>query len=118
MRIARQCVYQCLARIDVIPVAVGLARRDVVIVALEAAATLSSKFAGAAAQQGTNGRANERHCVLRCDRVVERRRVEHSLAANQSYSSRDVERGLEDSIGARRTSQALSHVDQNRVREA
>ena len=100
------------------PVTRWLAGGRVVIIAFEDRAQLRRQSFIRHAQQTSDRRANHRHRILRGHRIVQRRRVEHALTADEPGFFGYLERRLEDAIGPRTVAQPSSHVDQHRVHEA
>ncbi len=102
----------------VIPSAGRLACAWDVIVSLEDRAKLRSQLLVGDLEQRPYRRPNQGHGVLGRDCVVERGRIEHTLAADKSSLFRDFQHCIENPIGPRRRSQPRAHIDQNRMHEA
>ena len=116
--IARQSVDECFPGHHVIPLTLWLPCGGVVVVAAKHLSDVSCQLHVCHPQKATEGRADECHRVLRRHCVIERRRVQHPLAAHQPRRAGYLQTLLEDAIGSLGAPQSRPHVHQHRVHEA
>jgi hypothetical protein len=116
--VADQRVHQLLPRGPILPVAGRLARRPVVVLALQQLPDLDLQRWRAGAQQPTDRATDHRHGVLGGDRVLQRGRVQHAAHPDQPHPASQRTRHPEDPVRILRTTQPSPQIDQHGVGEA
>ena len=116
--VADQRIHQLLAGGPIGPVTSRLARRSVVILALEQAPDLGRQRRRAGPQQPPDRPPQHGHGVLGGDRVLQRGRVQHPLDPNQPHLAGQLCRHSEDPIQIGRAAQPRPQIHQHGVGEA
>ncbi len=117
MRVLRERVDQLLARLAVLVVADRFPRGPVVVIACEQATQFGLQHHVARGEQSADRGADQRDRVHRRDRVIQRRRVQHPPAANQTRRLRGLQHRLEDPVRLVGRPKPGAHIDQHRMRE-
>ena len=116
--VADQRVHQRLAGGPIGPVTGRLARRGVVVLALQPRSHLGLERGRAGPQQPPDRPPQHRHGVLGGDRVLQRRRVQHPLDPDQPHLAGQLAGHPEDPIRIRRAAQPRPQIHQHGVGEA
>ena len=113
-----QRVHQRLAGGPVAPVAGRLARRGIVVLALQPRSHLRLELRRAGPHQPPDRPPQHRDGVLGGDRVLQRRRVQHPLDPDQPHLAGQLTGHPEDPIRILRAAQPGPQIHQHRVGEA
>jgi hypothetical protein len=116
--ITDQRIHQRLARLGVSPITRRLARRLIVILAVQHRPHCALQPAVARSQQPADRATHQRDGVLGGHRVEQRRRVQRALESDQARLRRDLLGDPPDPLGIPRRPQAGAQVHQHRVRTA
>ena len=116
--VADQRVHQRLPSLAILPVTGRLARRSIVVLALQPRPHLRLERRWAGPQQPPDRASDHRDRVLGGDRVLQRGRVQHPPHPNQPHLAGQLAGHPEDPIRIGRATQPSPQIHQHRVRKA